>query len=52
MCSERLDNIADPEISIEMAVATYRKKGYREERITQRLRGIEIRKDLTSEWNR
>lgn len=50
--SERLDEIADPEIAIERAVATYREKGYSEEWITQRLRGIEIRKDLTSEWNR
>ena len=50
--SERLDEIADPEIAIERAVATYREKGYGEEWITQRLRGIEIRKDLTSEWDR
>ena len=50
--SERLDEIADPEIAIERAVATYREKGYSEEWITQRLRGIEIRKDLTAEWNR
>ena len=44
--SERLDEIADPEIAIERAVDTYREKGYGEEWITQRLRGIEIRKDL------
>lgn len=50
--SERLDEIADPEIAIERAVTTYREKGYSEEWITQRLRGIEIRKDLTAEWNR
>ena len=50
--SERLDEIADPEIAIERAVATYREKGYGEEWITQRLRGIEIRKDLTAEWDR
>ena len=50
--SERLDEIADPEIAIERAVATYREKGYSEEWITQRLRGIEIKKDLTSEWDR
>ena len=52
MGSERLDEIADPEIAIERAVATYREKGYSEEWITQRLRSIEIRKDLTSEWDR
>ena len=50
--SERLDEIADPEIAIERAVATYREKGYGEEWITQRLRSIEIRKDLTAEWDR
>ena len=50
--SERLDEIADPEIAIERSVVTYREKGYSEEWITQRLRGIEIRKDLTAEWNR
>ena len=50
--SERLDEIADLEIAIERAVATYREKGYSEEWITQWLRGIEIRKDLTSEWDR
>lgn len=50
--SERLDEIADPEIAIERGVATYREKGYSEEWITQWLRGIEIRKNLTSEWDR
>ena len=50
--SERLDEIADPEIAIERAVANYREKGYSEEWITQRLRAIEIRKDLTAEWDR
>ena len=49
---ERLDEIADPEQAIERAINTYRKKGYSEEWINQRLRSIEIRKDLTNEWNR
>lgn len=49
---ERLDEIADPEQSIERAVETYRKKGHSEEWITQRLRSIETRKELTGEWNR
>lgn len=49
---ERLDEIADPEQAIERAINTYRMKGYSEEWITQRLKSIEIRKDLTSEWNR
>jgi hypothetical protein len=47
---ERLDEIADPQIAIERAVSTYRKKGYNEEWITQRLKTIEIRKELTAEW--
>ena len=50
--SERLDEIADPEIAIERAVATYREKGYSEEWITQRLRSIEIINYLTAEWDR
>lgn len=49
---ERLDEIADPEQAIERAINTYRKKGYSEEWINQRLRSIEIRKDLTNEWNK
>ena len=49
--SERLDEIADPEIAIERAVSTYRQKGYSEEWISQRIRSIEIRNDLTAEWN-
>lgn len=49
---ERLDEIADPEQAIERAINTYRNKGYSEEWISQRLRSIEIRKDLTNEWNK
>ena len=49
---ERLEEIADPEQAIERAINDYRRKGYSEEWITQRLRSIEIRKDLTSEWDR
>lgn len=49
---ERLDEIADPEKAIERAVKTYRKKGYSEEWITQRIRSIETRKELTAEWQR
>lgn len=49
---ERLDEIADPEQAIERAINTYRNKGYSEEWINQRLRSIEIRKDLTNEWNK
>lgn len=50
--SERLDEIADPELSIERAINNYREMGYSEEWISQRIRSIEIRKDLTAEWDR
>lgn len=49
---ERLDEIADPELAFERAVETYRAKGYSEKWISQRLKSIEVRKDLTAEWNR
>jgi len=42
--NERLEEIADPEIAMERAIDTYRKKGYSEEWITQRMRSIETRK--------
>ena len=47
-----MDEIADPELAIERAIETYRKKGYSEEWITQRIRSIETRKELTAEWKR
>ena len=50
--NERINEIADPEIAIHRAIETYRKKGYSEEWISQRMKSIEIRKDLTAEWNR
>ena len=50
--SERLDEIADPELSIERAINNYRQQGYSEEWISQRIRSMEIRKDLTAEWDR
>ena len=49
---DRLDEIADPERSIERAINTYRNKGYSEEWINQRIRTIEMRKELTDEWQR
>ncbi|MEE1156098.1 MAG: BRO family protein [Methanobrevibacter sp.] len=52
MGKERLEEIADPEIAMQRAINTYRQKGYSEEWITQRLRSIETRKELTAEWNR
>lgn len=50
--AERLNEIADPELTIQRALSTYRKKGYSESWINQRLKTIEIRKELTDEWDR
>ena len=49
--AERLDEISDPEKAMQRAVATYKAKGYSDKWITQRLRSIEIRKELTDEWH-
>ncbi len=48
--AERLDEVADPEKAMQRAVATYKAKGYSDKWISQRLRSIEIRKELTDEW--
>ncbi len=48
--SDRIDEIEDPEIGIERAMNTYLRKGYSKEWINQRLKSIEIRKELTDEW--
>lgn len=50
--TERLEEIADPEKAMERAVATYQAKGYSDTWITQRMRSIEIRKEMTDEWKR
>lgn len=47
---ERLDEIDDPEIGIDRLMETYLKKGYSKEWINQRLKSIEVRKELTDEW--
>lgn len=49
---ERLDEIDDPELAISRALLTYRRKGYSENWINQRLKSIEFRKALTDEWER
>jgi hypothetical protein len=49
--SERIDETADPELTIERALETYLKKGYSKEWIDQRLKTIEVRKELTDEWD-
>ncbi len=47
---ERLEETADPELAIGRALKTYLQKGYSQNWINQRLKSIEIRKDLTDEW--
>ncbi len=47
---ERIDEIEDPEIGIDRLMDTYLKKGYSKEWINQRLKSIEVRKELTDEW--
>ena len=48
--SERIDEIIDPELTIERALETYLKKGYTREWVNQRLQAIQVRKELTDEW--
>jgi hypothetical protein len=50
--SERLDEMSDPELSIDRALKQYLELGYSQNWINQRLKSIEIRKELTDEWNR
>jgi hypothetical protein len=48
--AQRIDEIEDPELSFERAMETYLAKGYSREWINQRLKSIEVRKELTDEW--
>ena len=50
--SQRLDQLQDPELSIEQAMRDYKRLGYSDNWINQRLKSIEIRKELTDEWKR
>ncbi|MCC6186853.1 MAG: Bro-N domain-containing protein, partial [Chitinophagaceae bacterium] len=52
IAAERLDEMQDPELSIDRALEQYLKLGYSENWINQRLKSIEIRKELTDEWKR
>lgn len=52
VAAERLDQIQDPELSIRQALMDYKRLGYSDSWINQRLKSIEIRKDLTDEWKR
>jgi len=49
---ERLEEIDDPEIGIDRMLEYYRRKGYSDKWINQRLKSIEVRKELTDEWER
>lgn len=50
--SQRIDQMQDPELSIEQAVRDYHRLGYSDAWINQRIRSIEVRKELTDEWKR
>lgn len=52
LASERLDEMQDPEITIDRALEQYMQLGYSENWINQRLKSIEIRKELTDEWKK
>jgi hypothetical protein len=52
VAAERLDEMQDPELSIDRALEQYLKLGYSESWINQRLKSIEIRKELTDEWKK
>ena len=52
VASQRLDQMQDPELSIEQAIMDYKRLGYSDAWINQRIKFIEVRKELTDEWNR
>ena len=52
VAKERLDQMQDPELSIQQGMADYKRLGYSDNWINQRLKSIEIRKDLTDEWKK
>ena len=52
VAKERLDQMQDPELSIEQAMMDYKRLGYSDNWINQRLKSLEIRKDLTDEWKK
>ena len=52
VAAQRLDQMQDPELNFEQAYADYRRLGYSDRWINQRLKSIEVRKELTDEWNR
>ena len=52
VASQRLDQMQDPELGIEQAIVDYKRLGYSDAWINQRIKSIEVRKELTDEWKR
>ena len=52
VAAQRIDQMQDPELSIEQAIMDYKRLGYSDKWINSRIRGIEVRKELTDEWER
>jgi len=52
MASQRIDQMQDPELSIDQAIIDYMRLGYSDAWINQRIKSIEVRKELTDEWKR
>ena len=52
VASQRLDQMQDPELSIDQAIVDYKRLGYSDAWINQRIKSIEVRKELTDEWKR
>ena len=52
VAAQRLDQMQDPEKSIDQAIVDYKRLGYSDRWINQRIKSIEVRKELTDEWNR
>ena len=52
VASNRLDQMQDPELSIDQAILDYKRLGYSDAWINQRIKSIEVRKELTDEWKR
>ena len=52
VASDRIDQLQDPELSIDQAIMDYKRLGYSDNWINQRIKSIEVRKELTDEWKR
>ena len=52
IASQRIDQMQDPELDIQQAIADYKRLGYSDAWINQRIKSIEVRKELTDEWHR